>query len=441
MKLYIFRTIGLLCLAICCLTAGRVASADRAVEPGTEQSAEKRAIEKAGAEPRDNAKAAPAPPKTRVPPAQPRVEDAVRSSDVRTDGRADEQIEMGTARVKDIADLQRVRGNYLVGYGLVMGLDGTGDGQTAAFTASSIVNMLTKLGVSVTVGQVQVKNVAAVMITADLPAFAREGSKIDITVSSLGDAKSLQGGQLLRSELYGPDGKMYVSAQGAVSIGGFNVEAGGNKVQKNHVTVGRVPGGGIVEAEVPTTLIEDNEVSFILRQPDFTTARRMVDAINHQFVQIRAHAIDSATISVPVPPGKADDLITLLADLEQVRLTPDVKARIVVNERTGIVAVGGNVRLSPGAVAHGAISIRVTDAPIVQPGAPGALVAAPTVVVPKKELQVVEKNAQFATIDATTSISQLVKALNGLGVTAHDLIAILQAMHAAGMISAEIEVQ
>ncbi len=251
----------------------------------------------------------------------------------------------------------------------------------------------------------------------------------------------LQGGTLLQTPLMAGNGEVYAAAQGALSIGGFNFEAGGSKVQKNHVNVGRIPHGGIVEREVPTTLTDGGTIQVTLREPDFTTASRMAAAIRRQMPGVNALAMDAATVSVSTPQSQAGDIIGFLAQVETVRLTPDVQAKIVVNERTGTVVMGGNVRLAPGSVAHGAINIRVVNTPIVIPAPPNSINAPPPVVVPQKDVAVQEHAAQFAPITATTTVTQLVGALNGLGVTPRDLISILQAMHAAGMIAAEIEVQ
>lgn len=385
-----------------------------------------------------------APPKTRVPPTSKTVKTRTDSNLRRMAGgqaEADASSASGQARIKDIASVQGVRSNQLFGYGLVVGLEGTGDGSSSLFTVSSIVNMLRRHGINVPIDQTRVKNVAAVMVTADLPAFAKEGSPIDVTVSSLGDAKSLQGGTLLQTPLMAANGNVYAAAQGPLSIGGFNFEAGGSKVQKNHVNVGRIPHGGIVEREVPTTLTDGGTMQITLREPDFTTASRMADAIRRQMPGVNALAMDAATVSVSLPANRQGDTIGFLAQVETVRLTPDVQAKIVVNERTGTVVMGGNVRLAPGSIAHGAINIRVINTPKVVPSPPNSINPPPPLVVPQKDVEVKEHAAQFAPISATTTVTQLVSALNNLGVTPRDLISILQAMHAAGMIAAEIEVQ
>lgn len=356
-------------------------------------------------------------------------------------GQSDSSAMTGLVRVKDIADLQGVRGNQLIGYGLVVGLDGTGDGQSSQFTIQCVVNMLRKMGVVVPADQVKVKNVAAVIVTADLPAFVKNNSKIDVTVSSMGDAKSLQGGTLLRTPLLGPDGEMYASAQGPLSIGGFNFGQGGSSVQKNHVSVGRVPRGAYVEREVPVTLSDGNTTQITLREPDFTTANRMAEAIRKQMPGVEARADDGATVTVQIPTDQSGNLIGFLSRLENVSVTPDTQARIIINERTGTVVISGNVRLAAGAIDHGAINVKIENTPIVVPSPSFTRNPPPPLVVPQKDTKVEEKSASLAAIPATTTVDQLVRALNALGVTPRDLISILQGMHAAGMVSAEIVVQ
>ncbi len=347
--------------------------------------------------------------------------------------------EQGQVRIKDLADVQGVRGNQLFGYGLVVGLEGTGDGQLSLFTVQSTMNMLRKLGttLNITPQQLQLKNVAAVMVTADLPAFARKGAKIDVTVSSIGDAKSLQGGVLLQTPLLAANGDVYAAAQGAISIGGLNISAGGASVQKNFVNVGRIPKGAYVEADVETTLSENGIVQLTLRDPDFTTASRIADELRkHSYV---AQATDAGSVKIGVPQEQGRDLIHFLAEIEAVTVTPDIQARIVINERTGTVVVGGNVRLGPGTISHGSISIKIDDTPIIVPPAPFS--DAPGIVVPHKTVEIKEEKAKFAPIPATKTVEQMVSTLSRLGLTPRDLIAVLQAMHRAGMITAQLEVQ
>jgi flagellar P-ring protein FlgI len=335
--------------------------------------------------------------------------------------------------------VQGVRGNQLVGYGLVMGLEGTGDGQQSLFTVQSVMNMLRKFGVTlnITPQQMQVKNVAAVMVTADLPPFAKNGSRFDVTVSSIGDAKALQGGTLVRTPLLAANGEIYAVAQGPLSIGGFNFGSGGTSVQKNFVNVGRIPGGATVEQEVPVTLSDNGLVQITLREPDFTTVSRIAAALRKE--KFSASALDAATVSVGVPKEAQGDIIGFIASIENISVTPDSQAKIVINERTGTVVMGGRVQLAPGAVAHGSISIRIENTPVIIPAVP--FNPNPGQVVPLQDTQVTEKKGQLAVVPATTTVDQLVRAMNTLGVTPRDLINILQAMRAARMINAAIEVQ
>ncbi len=348
----------------------------------------------------------------------------------------------GLVRVGDIANIQGVRSNQLVGYGLVVGLEGTGDGQSTQFTQATIVNMLRRFGIDVPAAQVSVKNVAAVMVTADLPAFVKPGSKMDVLVSSMGDAKSLQGGTLLQTALRAADGQIYAAAQGPISIGGFNYSSGGSKIQKNDVNVGVIPNGADVEQSVPMPLSSNGDsIELTLQSPDFTTASRVASAIGMQLPGVSAMAEDGATIAVSIPSAYRNNLIPFIASLESVMVTPDVKARIVIDERTGTVVIGGNVRLGAGAVAHGDINITVTNTPVVVPAPPMSVNAPPPLVVPQKSTKVKEQTGKLAAIPATTTVDQLVHALNSLGVTPRDLISILQGMKAAGMIQAEIDIQ
>jgi flagellar P-ring protein FlgI len=347
----------------------------------------------------------------------------------------------GVIRIKNLADWQGVRGNQLVGYGLVVGLEGTGDGQSSQFTIQATVNMLRRFRINVNPDQVKFKNIAAVMVTADLPAFSHANSQIDVTVSSMGDAKSLQGGTLIQTPLLAANGDVYAVAQGALSIGGFNFGQGGSSVQKNHVAVGRIPKGAYVEQEVPTTLTDGSVTSLTLRQPDFTTASRMADAIRKEYPATGARALDAGTVSMNIPPDESGNLVAFLAKVENVTVTPDNPARIVVNERTGTIVMSGDVQLAPGVIAHGNINIRVENAPIVVPSPSFTRNAPPPLVVPQKNTKVEEKGGQLASVPATSTLDQLVRALNALGVSPRDLISILQGMHSKGMIYAEIEIQ
>ncbi len=346
----------------------------------------------------------------------------------------------GLVRLKDIANVQGVRGNQLIGYGLVVGLEGTGDGQSTIFTVDTLANMLRRFGITVSPSAITVKNVAAVMVTATLPPYAKPGSRIDVIASSMGDAKSLQGGTLLQTPLRAADGQIYAVAQGPLSIGGFNYSSGGSSVQKNDVNVGRVPNGAYVEQAVPMPVTADGTTLQVsLSQADFTTAARVAAAIRTQLVGVNALAMDADTITVDIPPTMQGDMVRFISRVERVTVTPDVQAKIVVDERTGTVVIGGNVRLAPGAVAHGDINIQVTNTPVVVPAPPG-INAPPPVVVPQKSTTATESGGKLAIIPATTTVDQLVHALNALGVSPRDLISILQGMHAAGLIDAEIEI-
>jgi len=342
-------------------------------------------------------------------------------------------------RIKDIAGVQGARGNQLVGYGLVVGLEGSGDSNSTLFTAQSVANALQRFNITVPPGIIKVKNVAAVLVTADLPAFVRNGTRIDATVSSIGDARSLQGGTLIQTPLLGADSQVYAVAQGPLSIGGFNFSAGGAQAQKNHVNVGRIPGGAIVEREVPTSISDGETIQITLREPDFTTASRIAEAINASQLQAIARPLDPYAVQVAVPPDSRGDVVGLIARLETLTVTPDAVARIVVNERTGTVVIGGDVRISPCAIAHGSLQVKVDNTPVV--ALPAPLTPGKPVVVPQKDVAVRESRGKLAAIGRNTTVDQLVKALNTLGVTPRDLISILQAMRSGGHIAAQIEVQ
>jgi flagellar P-ring protein precursor FlgI len=344
----------------------------------------------------------------------------------------------GEVRVKDVASIRGVRENELLGYGLVIGLNGTGDKSGTLFTAQSVASMLQRLGVQVPRDRVSVRNVAAVAVTAKLPAFAKAGTSLDVTVSSLGDATSLQGGTLIRTPLLGADGRVYAVAHGAVSIGGFNVEAGGTgeKLQKNHPTVGRIPGGALVEREVPMTLVENQSLAVVLHSPDFTTARRLADAINAALEGAPARAEDAATVRVQIRPGQ--DVVSLVADLEVLRVRPDRVARVVINERTGTVILGSEVRVSTVAVSHANLTLQIKAG--FQVSQPPPLSEGRTAIVPKSEISAHEERRPLVVVEEGTSIGDIVQALNALGVTSRDLIAILQAIKQAGALQGELEI-
>jgi flagellar P-ring protein precursor FlgI len=342
-------------------------------------------------------------------------------------------------RVKDIARIQGVRQNELYGYGVVIGLNGTGDKGGTLFTVQSIVSMLQRMGIQVPRDRVNVKNVAAVVVTTKLPPFAKAGTTVDVLVSSLGDASSLQGGTLLLTPLQAADGKVYAVAQGPISVGGFNIEAGGTgeKVQKNHPTAGRIPSGAIIEREVPTTVIENQTLAITLNTPDFTTARRLGEVVNRALGPDRARAEDAATVRVGVLPDQ--DVIDLIATLEHLRVAPDRVAKVVINERTGTIIMGSDVRIATVAISHGNLSIQIKSELQVSQPAPLSR-GSQTVVVPKTDITVQEQKSNLTLIEEGVSIGDLVRALNALGVTARDLIAIMQAIKQSGALQAELEI-
>jgi len=341
-------------------------------------------------------------------------------------------------RIKDMADVEGMRPNQLVGYGLIVGLDGTGDSNKARFTIESVASMLEKMGVTIDPKNIKVDNVAAVMLTANLPPFARRGSRIDVLVSSIGDAENLQGGTLLFSPLKGADGQIYAVAQGPVSTGGFSAEGAGGKVQKNFPTVGRVVGGALIEREIPSNFNQKEILSLTLNTPDFTTASRVAEAINSALNDNLAQTPDPGTIRVKVPEEYLGNTVALVTLLEGLKVTPDGIAKVVINERTGTVVMGSNVRISKIAIAHGNLSIQVNESADVSQPLPFS--EGETVVVPETELSVKEENSRLFLVDAGVSIGEVVRALNALGVSPRDLIAIFQAIKAAGALQARLEI-
>lgn len=341
-------------------------------------------------------------------------------------------------RIKDIASFSGIRENELIGYGIIVGLNGTGD-KDGTYIFQPFANMLTRMGISVNPSDVKgkTKNIAAVIVTAKLSTNVMPGSKVDVQVSSIGDAKSIQGGTLLMTPLRGPDNNVYAVAQGPVSIGGFVAGGAGAQVIKNHPNVGTIPNGAIVEREVPVQLNRKNRVALLLDTQDITTAKRIADKINDRLGGIFAKPEGPSTISIIVPDAFSDKVVDLMSSIEQINVDVDVPARVVVNERTGTVVIGENVVISPVALAHGGLTILIkTEFEVSQP-LPFAPKGAETVVVPKQEAMVEEKKATLTEVKGTT-IGELVKALNELGVTPKDLVAILQAIKASGNLRAEL---
>lgn len=344
-------------------------------------------------------------------------------------------------RLKDIASLQGVRGNPLVGYGLVVGLDGSGD-QTrqSPFTGQSVTNMMSQLGITLPPGtNMQLRNVAAVMVTAQLPSLARPGQTIDVVVSSVGNAKSLRGGTLLMTPLKGADGQVYAIAQGNLVVGGAGAEAGGSSVQVNQLGGGRISNGAVVEREVPTSVVIDGMFQIELNETDFGTTQNVVDAINAQFGMLTAQAVDGRVVQVRAPLDPAQQ-VAFLAQLENlpVRRAP-VTAKVIINARTGSVVMNRNVTIEEAAVAHGSLSIVISrGAEVVQPTTPFG--GGQTVVVPTTDISVRQQNGSLQRVRTSTSLAEVVNALNALGATPQDLLSILQAMQSAGALRAELEI-
>ncbi len=344
------------------------------------------------------------------------------------------------SRIKDIADFESVRSNMLVGYGLVVGLKGTGDDlKNNMFTKQSLIGMLDRLGVNARDGNnLKPKNVAAVMVTAQLPAYSRQGTKIDITVSSLGDAKSLQGGSLMVTPLIGADGEVYALAQGQVAIGGFSAQGqSGSSVSKGVPTAGRIANGGVVERELPFDMAQMETVRISLRNPDLTTSRRIARAINSYLGVEAADPLDPATVSVAIPRGYRGNVVSLLTDIEQLRIDPDQVARVTIDEQSGTIVMSENVRVSTVAVAQGNLTVRITETPQVSQPAPFS--GGTTTVVPRTDIQVDEgADRKLSMLNQGVGLQDLVNGLNAMGVGPRDMITILQAIKAAGALQAEI---
>lgn len=341
-------------------------------------------------------------------------------------------------RIKDLAGIDGVRENQLVGYGLVVGLNGSGDSDQARVQTQSLVNALERMGITINRSELTIKNVAAVMVTATLPAFAKQGGKIDALVSSVGDAKSIAGGTLLMTALKGGDGQVYAVAQGPVVTNSFSYGGQASSAQKNHPTAGRVPEGAMVERELPFALADRSQLRLNLRQPDFTTAARIAAAVNGRFQQPVAKSGDSGSVELLIPGEFQGRNVEFIAEVERLEVKPDVTARVVVNERTGTIVMGENVRISTVAVSHGNLTLLIKETPRVSQ--PSPLSGGETRVVPRTEIKVTEEAGGLATLKEGASIGDVVKALNALGVTPRDLIGIMQAIKAAGALQGDLTV-
>ena len=346
------------------------------------------------------------------------------------------------SRIKEVAAIQGVRTNQLTGFGLVIGLDGTGDQTTQMpYTAQGLNNYLQQLGITLpaaSAGQLQLKNVAAVLVTAQLPAFARPGQAIDVNVSSIGNSKSLKGGMLITTPLKGADGEVYALAQGNLIVGGAGASAGGSKVQINHLSAGRVPNGAQIERSVPTPLLEGDSISLGLEASDFQTARRVAQAINKRFGSGAARALDGRTIQVKAPMD-SDARVSFIAEMEELSLESSIpSAKVVINARTGSIVLNQAVTLGACAIAHGNLSVTISSTPAVSQ--PSPLSGGQTTVTEKANIQIKQEPGILIQVPASPLLSDVVRALNALGATPQDLLAILQAIKAAGALNAELEV-
>lgn len=346
-----------------------------------------------------------------------------------------------TVRVKDIAEIEGVRGNQLIGYGLVIGLNRTGDRvQQNLYARQTLQNLLERMGISTQVDTLKPENIATVLVTSTLPPFARQGSKIDVVVSSIGDARSLQGGTLIMTPLKGVDGQVYALAQGPLSIGGISAGDQGNSVEINHPTVGRVPNGAMVERAVATDLASNGTLTLALRQDDFTTASRLSRAVNQKFGAHTAHALDGRNIQVTLPATYANERVAFIAELESVKLQTDAVAKVIINERTGTIVMGRDVRLSSVAISQGGITVRIgTEYDVSQPSVLSK--TGETVTVPRTTVEVNERKPESVVLPDGATVDEVVRGLRSVGVSARDIISILQAIKAAGALAADLEMQ
>lgn len=340
-----------------------------------------------------------------------------------------------TTRLKDIARLQGVRSNQLNGMGLVVGLNGTGDSSKA--NIQLVANVLEKWGIEINESQLKVKNVAAVILTAVLPPYTHQGDMLDVQIASLGDAKSLQGGILLQSPLTGADGQIYAVAQGAVYLGGYYAGTRGASVQKNVTTTGLVPGGAIIEREVPMQISRDGMLRWVLNNPDFTTAARLAQSINDNIATGAARAVDMGMVEVHLPHSYQEDPIPFVAEIENLPITPDGLAKVVVNERNGTVVIGSNVRIAPVVVTHRNITVKVSSKPVVSQ--PQPLSRGETVVSEEQQVEVNEEQGLLVELFEGTTIGGIVRGLNAVGTTPQDIIAILVAIKEAGALYGVLE--
>ena len=344
-----------------------------------------------------------------------------------------------TSRIKDLANIEGVRQNQLVGYGLVVGLNGTGDTlNNIPFTKQSLQAMLERMGVNIRGATIRTGNVAAVMVTGNLPPFGTQGTRMDVTVSALGDSKNLQGGTLLVTPLLGADGNVYAVAQGSVTINGFQAEGAAASITRGVPTVGRIANGAIIEREIEFALNRLPNVRLALRNADFTTAKRIAAAVNDFLGAKSAEPIDPSTVQLTIPPEFKGNVVAFLTEIEQLQVEPDLAAKIIIDERSGIIVMGRDVRVATVAVAQGNLTVSISESP--QVSQPNPLSRGRTVVTPRSSVRVTEDGKKLALVKDGVSLQQLVDGLNGLGIGPRDLIGILQAIKAAGAIEADIEV-
>jgi flagellar P-ring protein precursor FlgI len=342
---------------------------------------------------------------------------------------------LAASRVKDLAMVAGARDNQLVGFGLVSGIAGDGD-KNPLYTLQSIANFLQRFGINVPPATLSAKNIAAVMVTADIAAFKKNGARVDVTVSSMGDAKTLQGGVLLQTPLLGADGKAYAIAQGPLSIGGISGGNDGASVQKNHPTTAQIIGGAVVEREIPTEITRDNTLELLLREPDFTSAARLAAAINQSFTN-SSEAVDSTTVRVKIPDGLSSKVVDFIARVEAIELDPDTTARIIINERTGTIVATSRIRISSCAVSHGNVTITIANSFDASQPAPFSQ-SGTTVVTPRTDTKVTEQRASLVPLPELPTVERVAASLNALGVTPRDMMAIFQAMKQAGALHAEL---
>jgi flagellar P-ring protein precursor FlgI len=346
-------------------------------------------------------------------------------------------VDVEAARVKDIAGVEGARPNQLIGYGLIVGLNGSGDDDKTEFTYQSLSSMLQRMGIVVDKEEVDLDNVAGVMVTATLPAFTKAGTRIDVVVSSMGNAEDLQGGTLLLTPLSAPDGNVYAVAQGPISIGGFSAGGeSGTGVQKNHPTVGYISGGAIVEREFSLALLENQTLSLNLNNPDFTTCLRLTQVINKGLGEEIAHPLDAGTVVVQVPLPSQESLVKFISLVENLEIAPDTIARVVLNERTGTVIMGENVRISTVAVSHGNLTVMIKERDQVSQPLPFS--EGKTVVTDESEVAVEEENMKLIMVPEGVNLREVINGLNAIGVSPRDLISILQAVRASGALQAEL---